>query len=83
MKLDGIVTVIDARHVWEHIDTSDEVKEQIAFADVILLNKIDLVSLQDLTRLEARIKHMDAAAKIYRTEHTSIAMDHQGLAPVR
>jgi G3E family GTPase len=76
LKLDGIVTVIDARHVWEHIDTSDEVKEQIAFADVILLNKIDLVSLQDLTRLEAHIKNMNAAAKIYRTEHTSIAMDH-------
>src|SRR5215468_6674261 len=41
LKLDGIVTVIDAKHVWEHIDTSTEVKEQIAFADVILLNKID------------------------------------------
>src|SRR5260370_1695747 len=76
LKLDGIVTVIDAKHVWEHIDTSDEVKEQIAFADVILLNKIDLVSPEDLKRLEARIKSMNAAAKIYRTEHTSIAMDH-------
>jgi G3E family GTPase len=76
LKLDGIVTIIDAKHVWEHIDTSDEVKEQIAFADVILLNKIDLVSPEDLNRLEARIKSMNAAAKIYRTEHTSIAMDH-------
>jgi G3E family GTPase len=76
MKLDGFVTVIDAKHVWEHIDTSDEVKEQIAFADVILLNKIDLVSPEDLTRLETRIKSMNAAAKIYLTEHATIAMDH-------
>jgi G3E family GTPase len=76
LKLDGIVTVVDAKHVWEHIDTSDEVKEQIAFADVILLNKIDLVSVEDLSRLEARIKSMNAAAKIYRTEHAAIVMDH-------
>ncbi len=41
LKLDGIVTLVDAKHVWQHIDDSDEVKEQIAFADVILLNKRD------------------------------------------
>src|SRR6201993_4911666 len=39
LRLDGIVTLVDARHVWQHIDDSDEVKEQIAFADVILINK--------------------------------------------
>src|SRR3981189_1377290 len=38
LRLDGIVTVVDAKHVWQHFDTN-EVKEQIAFADVILLNK--------------------------------------------
>ena len=76
LKLDGIVTLVDARHVWEHIDSSDEVKEQIAFADVILLNKIDLVTPEDLTRLEERIKHMNAAAKIYRTKDAIVDMDH-------
>jgi G3E family GTPase len=75
MQLDGIVTVVDARHVWQHIDTSDEVKEQIAFADVILLNKIDLVNPYDLTRLEERIKHMNAAAKIYHTEQAAIEVE--------
>jgi G3E family GTPase len=75
LQLDGIVTVVDAKHVWEHIDSSDEVKEQIAFADVILLNKIDLVSPADVGRLEERIRSMNAAAKIYRTQDASIQVD--------
>jgi G3E family GTPase len=75
LQLDGIVTLVDAKHVWEHIETSKEVKEQVAFADVILLNKIDLVAPEDLARLEARIKSMNAAAKIYRTENAAIEME--------
>ncbi|WP_119067483.1 CobW family GTP-binding protein [Rubrobacter indicoceani] len=75
LALDAVVTLVDARHVWQHIDDSDEVKEQIAFADVILLNKIDLVSEEDLNRLEARIKSMNAAAEIHRTQDARVAMD--------
>src|SRR6516164_3662044 len=47
LLLDGIITVVDARHVSQHFD-SDEVQEQIAFADVILLNKTDLASAEEL-----------------------------------
>jgi G3E family GTPase len=75
LKLDGIVTVVDAKHVWQHIDESDEVKEQIAFADVILLNKTDLVYPDDLRKLEARIHSMNAAAKVYRTRNALVEMD--------
>lgn len=75
MKLDAIVTLVDAKHVWEHIETSDEVKQQIAFADVLLLNKIDLVSPADLDKLEARIKSMNATAKVYRTKDASVEME--------
>ncbi len=75
LKLDGIVTLVDAKHVWQHIDDSDEVKEQIAFADVILLNKTDLVAPEDLDKLERRIHSMNGAAKIYRTENAAIDMD--------
>jgi len=75
LRLDGIVTLIDARHVWQHIDDSDEVKEQIAFADVILLNKIDLVTPEELDKLEARIRSMNAAAKVYRTQNANAEID--------
>jgi G3E family GTPase len=76
VRLDGIVTLVDARHVWQHFDDSDEVREQIAFADVILLNKIDLVTPDELDQLERRIRSMNAAATIHRTENSAIDLDH-------
>ncbi len=75
LVLDAIVTVVDAKHIWEHIDDSDEAKEQVAFADVILLNKVDLVAPEDLDRLEARIKSMNSVAKICRTRDAVVEMD--------
>lgn len=75
LSLDGVVTLVDAKHVLQHIDDSDEVKEQIAFADVILLNKIDLVSSAELDRLESRIHSMNSAAKIHRTQDAAVDMD--------
>ena len=76
LMLDAIVTVVDAKHIWEHIDDSDEAKEQVAFADVILLNKIDLVAPEDLDRLEARIKSINSMAKICRTRDAVVEMDN-------
>jgi len=72
LRLDGIITVVDAKHVWLHIDDSSEVREQIAFADVILLNKTDLVAADDLDRLEQRIRGMNALARIHRTVNAEI-----------
>lgn len=73
-RLDGIVTVVDAKHVNEHWD-SHEVQEQIAFADVILLNKLDLVSPAEVEELESRIRGMNPAAKIHRTTKAIVEMD--------
>jgi G3E family GTPase len=73
-RLDGIVTLVDAKHVHHHWE-ADEVKEQIAFADVILLNKTDLVTPAELDALEARIKGMNAAAKVYRTRNSEVDLD--------
>ncbi|MCG9128826.1 GTP-binding protein [Candidatus Poribacteria bacterium] len=75
LQLDSVTTVVDAKHIWQHIDDSDEACEQIAFADVILLNKIDLVTEGELDQLEARIRSMNSAAKLYRTKNAVVEMD--------
>lgn len=67
LRLDGVITLVDAKHVHLHIEDSEEIKEQIAFADVILLNKADLVSEPELAALEKRVRGMNAMARIHRT----------------
>ncbi|MBD0343273.1 MAG: GTP-binding protein [Coleofasciculus sp. Co-bin14] len=74
MQLDAVVTVVDAKHIWEHWDSS-EAQEQIAFADVILINKLDLVTPEQLDELEKRIRGMNVMAKIYRTQNSELGMD--------
>ncbi len=74
-RLDAIITVVDAKHVWEHIETSSECQEQIAFADVTLVNKTDLVDEATLQKLESRIRAMNVAAKIHRTQDAAIALE--------
>ena len=74
IALDAVVTVVDAKHIQQHW-SADEAQEQIAFADVILLNKTDLVSPQELDELENKIKAMNGMAKIYRTQNSELGMD--------
>ena len=75
LRLDGVVTLVDAKHFWEHIGDSPEAREQVAFADVVILNKTDLVSDEELTRLESRIRKMNAVAKIYASRNAQVAID--------
>ena len=74
-RLDAIVTVVDAKHVLQHLDADDESVKQLAFADVILLNKTDLVPTLDLDALEARIRKINAVARIHRTQNCAIPLD--------
>jgi len=64
--LDGIVTLVDAAHVHQHLDDSEEAREQIAFADVLVLNKTDLASPERLDGLERRLRGMNAMARLQR-----------------
>ncbi|MBW4482054.1 MAG: GTP-binding protein [Tildeniella torsiva UHER 1998/13D] len=73
-QLDAVITIVDSKHIWEHWDSA-EAQEQIAFADVILLNKTDLVSPTVLDELEQRVRGMTGFAKVYRTQNSDIAMD--------
>jgi G3E family GTPase len=72
LRLDGIVTVVDARHFEQELEQGPEPRAQIAFADVILLNKTDLVSPEDAGRIESRLRSMNALAKIHRTQKSQI-----------
>ena len=77
-KLDGIITVVDAKHITQHIDeekpegVENESVEQLAFADRIMLNKIDLVSEEELGEVEKRIKSINRFAPMYHTENSII-----------
>ena len=73
-KLDAVVTVTDAKWLSERLKDAPEAKNQIAFADVILLNKTDLVAAEDLSEIEARIRGINPYAKLHRTERCRIAL---------
>jgi G3E family GTPase len=75
VKLDAIVTVVDSRHVWEHIETNRECQQQLAFADVIILNKTDLVTPAQLERLETRARTLNPVARIERAERGAVDID--------
>jgi G3E family GTPase len=74
-KLDAIVTVVDAKHLPGQLADSEEAVEQIAFADVILLNKTDLVGSGELINLERTIRAINATARVYRTTRGDVALD--------
>lgn len=74
-KLDAIVTVADAKHLSLRLEDAPEAAEQIAFADIVLLNKTDLVSPEELTGVERTIRAINPTAQIYRTERSAIALD--------
>jgi G3E family GTPase len=73
-RLDAIVTVVDAHHFLAQVDDSDEAEEQVAFADVILVNKVDIVSPEELDKVEARIRRINPYATLYRTTKSNIEL---------
>jgi G3E family GTPase len=74
-KLDAVVTVADAKWLSERLKDAPEAKNQIAFADVILINKTDLVSPEELSEVEARIRGINPYAKVHKTERAKIPLN--------
>ena len=71
-QLNGVITVVDAKHIFQQLKESPEAKEQIAFADMVLLNKIDLINPEDLPELEYKIRNINGAARICQTRNSDI-----------
>jgi G3E family GTPase len=74
-KLDAVVTVADAKWLTERLKDAPEAKNQIAFADVILLNKTDLVSREELEEVEARIRGINPYARVHKTQRAQIPLN--------
>jgi len=71
-QLNGVVTVVDAKHIFQQLSNSPEAKEQIAFADMVLLNKIDLINPEDLPELEFKLRNLNGAARICQTRNSDV-----------
>jgi len=74
-RLDAVVTVADAKWLRDRLRDAPEAKNQIAFADVILINKTDLVSDAELRETEARIRGINPYAKLHRTQRAQIPLN--------
>ncbi|MBY0331614.1 MAG: GTP-binding protein [Acetobacteraceae bacterium] len=74
-KLDAIVTVVDAKHLPARLEDSKEAGEQIAFADIIVLNKMDLVSEAEAAEVERRIRAINPYAEIRRSTRSDVPID--------
>merc|ERR1712178_256794 len=81
MRLDGILTLVDAKHIIQHLEdekpegVENEAVEQSAFADRILLNKIDLATEEELVEVERRIRAINEKVPIKRTINSDVEMD--------
>ena len=74
-RLDSVTTVVDAKHILLRLSDSREAREQIAFADQIVLNKTDLVSAEDLRMIEARLHRLNPLAPIHRAERSNVPLE--------
>lgn len=75
LVLDGIITLVDSKHIHNNLNEQEVVWEQIAFSNVILLNKTDLVSNNELTDLEKKVRQINPTAKVFHTTHATVDLD--------
>ena len=74
-KLDAVVALVDAKHLPLRLKDSREAEDQIAFADVVVLNKTDLVTPEELRDVEAAVRAINPAARIHRTTRAGVELD--------
>lgn len=74
-ELDSVTALVDAKHVMARLDDSKEAREQVAFADRIILNKVDLASDEELAEVERRLRKLNPLAPITRATRADVPLD--------
>lgn len=74
-KLDAVVALVDAKHLPLRLKDSREAEDQIAFADVVLLNKTDLVTPEELDQIERTVRAINPSARIHRTSRAVLPLE--------
>lgn len=77
-KLDGLITIVDAEYGNLNLDEYKQAREQIAFADMVVINKTDLADRDEISRLEKRIRQINAIAEIHHSVYSRIDISHVG-----
>jgi G3E family GTPase len=75
IRLDSFVTLVDAVNLEKNLLQSTEAQEQVAFSDIILINKLDLVSNEDVARIERKVRELNPLARVYHTTNSEIDLD--------
>lgn len=75
LRVDACITLVDAKHAAQHLDEQSEAQEQGAYADVIVVNKTDLVDESELDSLEARLSQMNARATVMRAQNAELPIE--------
>lgn len=73
--LEGVVTVVDAKHVTNQLEETREASEQIAFADLVVLNKTDLLGAEELDGIEARVREVNRFASLTRARNAEVDLE--------
>ena len=75
-RLDAFITVVDAVNLEKNLEQSVEAQEQVAFADIVIVNKTDLASEEQLRRIERRVRALNPLARMHRSVHSVIDLEH-------
>ncbi len=73
-RLDAVVALVDAKHLPLRLKDTKEAEDQIAFADVVVLNKTDLVTDDELAQVEATVRAINPSARIHKTERSGVEL---------
>jgi G3E family GTPase len=75
VALDTVVTMVDAHHFLDQVDDAHEAEEQVAFADVIVINKTDLVDAATLQKIEVKIRGLNKFARIHHSVKATVPLE--------